>query len=117
MREIFARTGISMQLVSDNGHQFTSEEFATFVQEKRNQTHPLNPILSSHEWVCTNYKTLIQGNGPDESPEKKVGKFFTDVQKYTSWNHCEIPALMFTKRTLRCRLDVMKSDIECGVVD
>lgn len=37
-RSIFARFGVPRTIVTDNGTQFTSEEFATFVKNK-NITH------------------------------------------------------------------------------
>ena len=52
LRDLFARFGISNQIVSDNGPQFVSEEFLSFTKSNGiRHKLLLCPVSSSNEWV------------------------------------------------------------------
>ena len=57
LRQLFSRYGLPQQVVSDNGPQFTSEEFATFMRANGIK-HTLCPISSLFKWshrkICSN---------------------------------------------------------------
>lgn len=77
---LFARTGFPLQLVSDNGTQFTSEEFQTFLKRSglRHITsaphHPATNGLDQH-FVQT-FKQSMKPSTKEEVPlQQKVANF------------------------------------------
>ena len=49
---IFSKYDLPEQLVSDNGPQFSSDEFAQFMRAKRNQAYPERSLSPLIQWSC-----------------------------------------------------------------
>lgn len=54
IKSIFARNGtcISFEVISDNGKQYTSQEFREFAQKVKLLTHHIQSISSTSQWTC-----------------------------------------------------------------
>lgn len=76
MREIFTCHGIPLQLVSDNGPQFTSEEFATFMGENRIRHICLAPFHAATNSLAERFVQTLKHSfktmGQSIPPEKKL---------------------------------------------
>ena len=70
LKFLFASMGLPEEYVSDNGSQFTSEEFHTFSANEWHSTEVICTILPCHKWVSRTYGTHI----PAVDARCKVGR-------------------------------------------
>jgi len=78
LRQLFAAHGLPQQLVSDNGPQFSSEEFATFLAKngvKHIRSSPYHPSTNglAERFVRTLKKAMKSSNFVD--PHQKLMNF------------------------------------------
>ncbi len=89
LRQMFARYGIPEQLVSDNGPQFVSEEFARFMKQngvKHIKCSPYHPSSNGQvERFVRTFKQTIRAGEREGDP--KVRKFLVDVQSHTTYHN------------------------------
>ena len=122
LQTVFARNGLPEQLVSDNGPQFTSEEFQLFLKKngvKHTTSAPYHPATNglAERFVQTFKQSLTSMKEDPGSTQAKLSKF---LMKYRNTPHSttgETPATLFMGRNLRTRLDLIKPDIRKHVLD
>ena len=113
---IFARNGIPVQMVSDNGLQFKSEEFSQFMKHNRilhltsAPYHPA-PNGQAERFVLTFKHALNAMKGESGSVNKKLAKFLLAYRNTPHSVTGQTPANLFMMRTLRSRLDLLKPDV------
>lgn len=121
LRTVFARNGLPEQLVSDNGPQFTAEEFQLFLKKngvRHTTSAPYHPATNglAERFVQTLKKSLTSMKEDSGTTQTKLSKF---LMKYRNTPHSttgETPATVFMGRNLRSRLDLIKPDIRKHVV-
>lgn len=120
LRTLFARTGLPERLISDNGNQFTSEEFQSFVRKngiKHTTTVPYHPASNGlAERFVQSFKQSMKTIGNAQMPlSEKLAKF---LHAYRNTDHTttgQAPAVLFMGRRLRSRLDLLKPDLRRDV--
>ena len=122
MRTIFARNGLCKQLVSDNGPQFISEEFAQFMK-----SNGILHLKSAAYHAATNGQAerLVQSfknsmRAMKSEPGdigKKIANFLLSYRNTVHSTTNETPAKLFLGRNLRTRLDLLKPDVKKTVTD
>ena len=122
MRTIFARNGLCKQLVSDNGPQFISEEFAQFMK-----SNGILHLKSAAYHAATNGQAerLVQSfknsmRAMKSEPGdigKKIANFLLSYRNTVHSTTNETPAKLFLGRNLRTRLDLLKPDVKRTVTD
>lgn len=115
LREIFCRFGLVNTLVSDNGSQFTSEEFKHFVQANGVNhvlTAPGHPATNgqAENFVKTFKKSILASLNENKSGELDtiLNRFLAD---YRSSKHCvtnESPYKVMFGREMRTRFTLLK---------
>ena len=121
LRTKFARFGLPKQLVSDNGPQFTSDEFEQFLVRNgvsHIRSSPYHPSTNgaAESLVQTVKQALRSGYRDGLSMEKALASL---LLRYRSTPHATTgvsPCSLFLGRTLRTRLDLLKPDVGARVV-
>ena len=117
LRCLFSRWKIPEQIVIDNGPQFKSDEFKLFLSEN-GITHlimaPYFPATNkqAERFVQTMKKALTAAEGESESVQFKLSRF---LLTYCNAPHAlfnESPAMLFFKRCLKTRLDLIQPKSE-----
>ena len=116
LRQLFARYGLPQQMVSDNGPQFASEEFATFTKAngiRHTRCAPYHP--SSNGAVERFVQTCIKGmqaSMKDGLPLQHCLANFLLTYRATLHTTTGVsPATLFLGRDVRTRLDLIKPHI------
>lgn len=110
LRSLFARQGLPVVIVSDNGPQFTSEEFNQFLKRngvKHVTSAPYHPQSNGQvERLVHTFKQSYKANSG--SCEQKVDQF---LMKYRTTIHSttgRTPSDLLYGRTIRTRLDFLR---------
>ncbi|XP_062606687.1 uncharacterized protein K02A2.6-like [Saccostrea cucullata] len=120
LRSIFARNGVPTVLVSDNGPQFTSDEFGNFIRTngiKHVTSAPYHPSSNGlAERFVQSFKSAMKSSKKDGgSVETKLSNFLLAYRNAAHSTTGESPAKLFIGRSLQSRLDLIKPDIEQNV--
>ena len=117
LSDIFATHGFPSILVSDNGPQFTSTEFAEFLQ-KNNIAHykspPYHPASNElAENVVKNFKQFLKKESPDSRAKIKdtVTTFLRTYHNITHTTTSKTPAELILKQVSRTRLSLTSPNI------
>lgn len=115
LREVFSRYGLVDTIVSDNGRQFTSDEFRVFTENNQIKhifTAPGHPSTNGQaENFVKTVKKCIYSNLKEASPENIdifLHRFLLD---YRSSKHCttgDSPAKLMFNRELKTRFSLLK---------
>ena len=113
LRALFARYGLPKCLVSDNGPQFVSKEFAEFLAAngvRHIRSAPYHPATNgaAERFVQTFKQALQAGKNDRGNVHQKLAQF---LMMYRNTPHATTgvsPAELFLKRRARTRLDVMR---------
>ncbi|XP_062403781.1 uncharacterized protein K02A2.6-like [Sardina pilchardus] len=116
LRTLFARTGLPQQLVSDNGSQFTSEEFQWFTKKngiKYITTVPFHPATNglAERFVQTFKQSMKAMASTKMSISEKLANFLLSYRNTDHSTTGQAPAVLFMGRSLRSRLDLLKPDL------
>lgn len=116
LRCLFARTGVPEQLVSDNGPQFTAEEFQTFLKKngiRHITSAPYHPSTNglAERFVQTLKQALRAMTGENGTLQQKLAKFLFAYRNATHATTNQTPAMLFLGRNLRSRLDLLKPNV------
>jgi transposase InsO family protein len=121
LRTIFARFGLPETLVSDNGAQFTSDEFAEFMKYngiKHITSAPYHPSTNGFaERSVKSFKHALKAmRGEKGTVQKKLAKYLLSYRNTPHATTGQTPATLMFGRNLRTRLDLLKPDIRRDVV-
>ena len=107
LRLIFARWGLPEQLISDNGPQFVSEEFAEFSRTngiKNIRVAPYHPSSNgaAKRFVQT-FKKAMKTMAREGDQIKRLANFLLSYRKTPQTTTMEAPAMLLMKRIPRSR--------------
>ncbi|KAI4887000.1 hypothetical protein NFI96_027939, partial [Prochilodus magdalenae] len=115
LRGLFSHYGVPEVLVSDNGPQFTSEEFTHFltsngITHKRSAPfHPAtNGLAERFVQTCKHALKLSRGTA---SVQRRLDAFLLQYRNTPHATTQESPAMLFLRRRLRTRLDLLKPNV------
>ena len=122
LRELFSSYGLPEQVVSDNGPQFVSAEFETFMRNngiKHIRCAPYHPSSNglAERFIQTFKKAMLAGDREGCDLKYQLCQF---LLKYRSSPHTTTdvaPCELFLKRSMRTRLDMLKPDLQRMVLD
>jgi hypothetical protein len=121
LRNVFSRNGLPEILVSDNGPQFTSQEFQHFLQ--MNGIHhitsaPYHPATNglAERFVQTFKQGLRAVKDDPGTVQQKLSRFLMAYRNTPHSTTGEVPSVLFMGRRLRTRLDALKPDVRRHVV-
>ena len=117
LRSLFARYGLPKDVVTENGPQFTSAEFAEFMCENgiRNfRSAPYHPATNGAAERCVQtLKNALRAQQRDtKALSVRLAQFLI---AYRSTPHSTTglsPAQLFLKRPIKTRLDIMRPKTE-----
>jgi transposase InsO family protein len=114
LRQVFAMHGIPEQIVSDNGPQFTSEEFTTFLLGngvKHIRCAPYHPATNglAERFIQSMKQALIASKQNGSTLSHRLSNF---LFKYCSSPHTTgtSPSLLLQKREMRTRFDLLQPE-------
>ena len=105
LRKLFASYGLPEQIVSDNGPQFVSEEFATFTKEnsvKHIKSAPYHPSTNGavERLVQTFKKSMKASQYVGRSHSQRLASFLLTYRSTPHSTTHETPSDLFLKRKL-----------------
>ena len=122
LRHLFSAHGLPEQVVTDNGPQFISDEFASFLKGngvKHIRTIPYHPASNGLvEPFVQSFKQALRASQNDgRSLNNRLSTF---LLTYRSTSHATTgvpPCILFLRRKLRTRLDLLKPKCEERVLE
>nr|XP_021334762.1 uncharacterized protein K02A2.6-like [Danio rerio] len=112
LRSVFNRFGIPQQLVSDNGPQFVSEEFQSFLQMngiRHIKSAPYHPSTNGlAERFVQTLKKALKASQDKGSLNQRLHTFFLAYRNTPHAVTKVSPATALLKRQLRTRLDLLR---------
>ena len=117
LRHLFAQFGLPQQLVSDNGPQFTSDEFQRFMRSngiKHIRTSPYHPASNgaAERFVRTFKQVMKAGQRDGLTPQHRLQNFLLTYRSTPHATTGEIPAFLFLRRQVRTRFDLLRPSLE-----
>ena len=116
LKSWFARFGLPLQIFSDNGPQFASQEFQDFCQKhgikscKSSPWHPASNGKAEHLVQSMKASLMSQKTEAFDS-HQKLYKFLFNYRNSVHSTTNESPAMLLLGRSLRSRLDLLKPDL------
>ena len=115
LRQLFAAYGLPHQLVSDNGPQFTSDEFAVFLRRngvKHIRCTPYHPSSNGEaERFVRTFKQAMKAGQYDGLPlSHRLQSFLLTSTPHSTTNRA--PCELFLGQKIRTRLDLLRSSVE-----
>ncbi|GBM69241.1 Uncharacterized protein K02A2.6 [Araneus ventricosus] len=122
LRDSFARFGLPRVLVSDNGSQFTSYEFQRFMQSngiKHKTSAPFKPSSNgqAEPYVATLKQSLRAMQKYEGRIQQKLSTFLLQYRKAPNATKTHSPAMLFLKREIRTRIDLLLTELKSRVQD
>jgi hypothetical protein len=122
LRQMFARNGLPEQVVSDNGPQFTSEEFAVFMKTngvKHTRSAPYHPSTNglAERFVQSLKQGLKATLGSGLSLSQRLCNFLLTYRSSVHATTGVTPSSLFLKREVRTRFDLLKPDGQSHVME
>ncbi len=122
LRKLFAAYGLPEQVVSDNGPQFVSDEFTTFLKSngvKHIRCSPYHPSSNgaAERFVQTFKQVMKTGSESTPSLTQRLSNF---LLTYRSTPHATTnapPCELFLGRRVRTRFDLLRPDRDSYVSD
>ena len=120
LREMFARFGLPQQIVTDNGPQFTANEFRQFTAAngvKHITTSPYHPSSNgaAERMVQTVKRAIRVGLQSGDTLEHALASFLLRYRVTPHATTGTSPSSLFLGRPLRTRLDLLKPKVACRV--
>ena len=118
MRSTFASHGLPEIVVSDNGSNFVSSEFKSFLQKNGIKHISLAPYQTSTnglvERAVQTFKQGMKKQG-DVSVDTKLARFLLSYRITPQSTTGESPAQLRWRRSLRSHLDLLRPDVSTRV--
>ncbi len=115
LRTLFSRYGLPEVLVSDNGPQFTSEEFQKFLKAngvKHARSSPFHPATNGlAERMVQTVKRALRCSKGSTSIQQRLDTFLLAYRNTPHTTTKESSAMLFLHRRLRSRFDLLKSNV------
>jgi len=114
--ELFSRYGVPVTIVSDNGRQFVSAEFKSFLQTSGIKYHkltaPYHPSTNGQaERYVQTVKNALNGMSTTQgSVQHNLNQFLQQYRKAPHAATGQPPAQLFLGRNIRTRLDLVRPD-------
>ena len=121
LRQTFATYGLPEQVVTDNGPQFTSAEFSTFLKSqgvKHIRSAPYHPASNGlAERFVQSLKHALKASKEDErSVDHRLQDYLLTYRSTPHATTGVTPASLFLNRTLRTKFDLLRPDTAARVV-
>ena len=116
MDDLFTAYGAPITVVSDNGRQFISEEFKTFLQNSGVKYHkftaPYHPSINgqAERYVQTVKDALYAMKTTKTTIKSNLNEFLRQYRKAPHSTTGQSPAQLFLKRDIRTRLNLIRPD-------
>ena len=122
LRQMFAAYGLPAQVVTDNGTQFTSDEFATFMKMngiKHIKSAPYHPATNglAERFVQSLKQALKTSLSGGLTLSHRLANFLLTYRSSPHATTGATPCSLFLKRQVRTRFDLLKPDQESHVTD
>ena len=122
LRKLFAAYGLPEQIVTDNGPQFTADEFTHFLKEngvKHIRCSPYHPSSNgaAERFVKTFKQAMKAGHRDGRSLQHRLANFLLTYRTTPHATTNEAPCLLFQGRSLRTRLDLIRPNLQKTVSD
>lgn len=120
LRDCFSRFGLPVVLVSDNGPQFSSHEFELFMRNngiKHKTCAPFKPSSNgqAERYVYTVKQSLRAMQNYPGNIKQKLSTFLMSYRKAPNMTTMTSPSMLFLKREIRTRLDLIVPDLKSRV--
>ena len=121
LRSMFSHHGLPEQVVSDNGPQFTSDEFSQFMKSngiKHIRCAPYHPASNglAERFVQTLKRALKAGEKDGRTIHHRLVEFLLSYRSTIHATTNASPSELFLGRHLRTRFDLMKPDVHSTVL-
>ena len=116
LRRMFAAYGLPLQIVTNNGPQFVSQEFADFMKSngvRHTQCTPYHPASNgeAERFVRTFKESMKAGKYDGLSLSLRLQNFLASYRTTPHSTTGIAPCELFLGRKLRTRLDLIKPDV------
>ena len=117
LRQLFATYGLPQQLVSDNGPQFTSDEFAAFLKGngvQHSRCTPYHPASNgeAERFVRTFKEAMKASHYEGLTLQHRLQNFLLTYRSTPHSTTNQAPCELFLGRKVRTRLDLLRRDVE-----
>ena len=115
LRRLFAAYGLPQQLVSHNGPQFTSAEFAVFLRKNGVKHIYSSPYHPSTNGLAERFvRTLKEAmkNREIKDPHQRLMDFLLSYRTTPHSTTNSSPCELFMQRSLRTRFDLLRPELE-----
>ena len=115
LRQLFSAYGLPEQVVSDNGPQFISEEFADFMKKngiKHIRCAPYHPASNGavERFIQTFKQAMKASEHNGQSVTHRIANFLLSYRATPHSTTNQAPSSLFLNRTLRTRLSLVHPD-------
>ena len=122
LRRLFSAYGLPEQIVTDNGPQFTSDEFSLFLRTngvKHIRCSPYHPASNGlAERFVRTFKEAMKAGRADSLPlQHRLANFLLTYRTTPHATTNEPPCVLFLGRNSRTRLDLLRPDRERTVTN
>ena len=122
LRQMFSVYGLPEQIVSDNGPQFTAEEFAVFLKIngiKHNRSAPYHPATNglAERFVQSLKQGLKTSTSSGLPLSRHLNNFLLTYQSTAHSTTGVTPSSLFLKREVRTRFYLLRPDVKSHVFD